>query len=365
MAKTKPLAVQMHTALVGCDSRGASKRGAAPQTRECAVYSDNRMRGLVDRSKHFCRWLAANHSEVRFLRDIDSAITTEYVNAHANRWTGATRQEVSSALSKLGRVAGQHFGFDGDWRPTTPPEAPAPAGKLRNVRMADGDIAAIRADLAATAKTPSGTDTGLLALELGLRAGLRSQEIARLHSDSINLEDKRIELRHGRRLTHSDGSPRHDGAKGSRDRDVRIREADIEFFSVIKARCEEQSGYLFPSPCGGDEYSCIKATNISGSVTRAIKRIEGRGDSLSADYRGANASCHAVRKATAQRWLLDEIERLSGERPAIETVRETVRAGGLGVDETIKRAWSTVQQELGHGAKGRRPLFNDYICTAN
>jgi integrase len=287
------------------------------------------------------------------------------VAAYAPRWTRATQQEAASSLAKLGRVAGQHFGFDGDWRPATPPEAPAPAGKLRNVRMVDGDIAMIRADLAATAQTPSGNDTGLLTLELGLRAGLRSQEIARLHSDSINLEDKRIELRHGRRLAHSDGSRRHDGAKGSRDRDIRIRDEYIEFFVAIKERCESQGGYLFPSPCGGDNYGCMRASNISESVTRSIKRIEGRGDSLTADYRGANASCHAVRKNTAQRWLLDEIERLSGERPAIESVREAVRAGGLGADETIKRAWSTVQQELGHGAKGRRSLFNDYIDTAN
>ncbi|WP_279238014.1 tyrosine-type recombinase/integrase [Candidatus Galacturonibacter soehngenii] len=142
---------------------------------------------------------------------------------------------------------------------------------------------------------------------MAYRAGLRVKEIARLHSDNINLEKGVIEVR--------------EGSKNGKFRDVSIRTPDIAYFTDLK---EEMKG----------QYICRGVSE--DSLNRGIRRVM---QDLSLDKKYYATTIHSIRKLYASERMQEEREKGLNERDS----------------------WCVVQQNLGHGNKFREELYKIYI----
>lgn len=282
------------------ESKRAFKNNRDNDNIKGQVFSVQYAENLRDTANAFSAWLKDKYPEVRLANDIKSAHVQEWINEKSPQWTQST---VNNKISQMGVIflqMGNTFGRS-DTKLEVEKPAEVKAYKVRTMPMDKTDLTEIR-NLLQERRTESKQ-----ALEIACRCGLRSKEIARLHSDCINLDKWVLEVR--------------EGAKNGKSRDVPIRPQDRAYFADLKA--QTAGGYV----CKG-----VTEESLNRGIRRALKDAD-----LSDKY--PNSTIHAIRKMYAGERMQEEREKGLSER----------------------QAWSIVQAELGHGNQYRQALYNVYV----
>lgn len=263
------------------------------------VFSVQTAENLRDTVKGFTNWLKAEHPEIRLARDIQSEHIQEWIDSKSAQWTQAT---LDNHISRMNIVCQQiNNTFNTNIQLDIKKPTVIKAQNVRNFAMEKSDLEELRKELAGR-RTEART-----ALEITYRTGLRSKEVARLHSSCINTEKWVIEVR--------------EGAKNGKHRDVPIRQADRAYFADLKEKTKGQ--YI----CKG-----VNEESLNRGIRRCLETI-GKSDKY------PNSTEHAIRKLYAT-------ERMQEERQTGKTERA---------------CWSIVQEELGHGKQFRQKLYNTYV----
>lgn len=281
------------------ESKRAFKSNPNNKDTKGQVFSVQYAENLRDTVKGFTNWLKTEYPEIRLARDIQSQHIQEWIDSKAQQWTQATLDNHISRMNIVCQQINNTFNTNIELdikKPTV-----IKAQNVRNFAMDKNDLEELRKELSGR-KTEAKT-----ALEVAYRTGLRSKEIARLHSDCINTDKWVIEVR--------------EGAKNGKYRDVPIRQADRAYFADLKAQTQGQ--YI----CKG-----IGEESLNRGIRRALETI-GKADKY------PDSTVHAIRKLYATERMKEERETGKNERSA----------------------WSIVQQELGHGKQFRQKLYNTYV----
>lgn len=263
------------------------------------VFSVQYAENLRDTAKGFSNWMKSEYPEIRLVKNIKPEHIQEWVNVKSKQWTQATLDNHISRMTVIFQQVENTFNTSIKLDIKKP--IVIKAQEIRNIAMDRDDLQELRNELA-DRRTEAKT-----ALEIAARTGLRSKEIARLHSDCINLEKMVVEVR--------------EGAKNGKYRDVPIREADRAYFLDLKERTKGQ--YV----CKG-----VSEESLNKGIRRALDAI-GKSDKY------PDSTIHAIRKMYATERMQELREEGKNERAA----------------------WGIVQQELGHGSRFRQKLYNTYV----
>lgn len=263
------------------------------------VFSVQYSQNLRDTVKGFTNWMKTEHPEIRLAKDIRSEHIQEWINAKSPQWSKATLDNHISRMAVVCRQIENTFNTSIHLDIKKP--AVVKSYQVRDVAMDKDDLQTLRKELEGR-RTEAKT-----ALEIAVRTGLRSKEIARLHSSHINVDKWVVEVR--------------EGAKNGKHRDVPIRQNDKAYFADLKAKTE-------------GEYVCkgVGETSLNRGIRRALESI-GKADKY------PNSTTHAIRKMYAT-----------------ERMQELRKEG-----KNERTAWSVVQQELGHGSQFRQKLYSTYV----
>lgn len=185
--------------------------------------------------------------------------------------------------------------------------------RIRTKAMDPADLDALRKSFA----DRNSQSDGRIALEIAYRGGLRAREVARLHTDQIDIENAI--------LRKIDG-------KGGKLRDVPIRRQDMEFFTTLK----QQGGYV----CRNSGHRNADGTGINRAIRDEMRRI-----GIAEKYE--KTTIHAIRKLYARERMME----LTGT-----DLRQDPRQ-----NFKERKAWEIVQTELGHGSTLRMELYVRYV----
>lgn len=263
------------------------------------IFSVQYAENLRDTVKGFTNFMKENYPEIRLAKEIKTEHIQAWVDSKSCQWTQAT---LNNHISRMNIVCQQiNNTFNTNIQLDVKKPTVIKAQNVRNFAMEKNDLEELRKELAGR-RTEAKT-----ALEITYRTGLRSKEVARLHSSCINTDKWVIEVR--------------EGAKNGKFRDVPIRPRDRAYFSDLKAQTQGQ--YV----CKG-----VGEESLNRGIRRALETI-GKADKY------PDSTTHAIRKLYAT-------ERMQEERQTGKTERA---------------CWSIVQQELGHGSQYRQKLYNTYV----
>ena len=305
MGKTRSLHSQINYCISQSCKIGSSKysdkKNAEKDTKDY-IYSVQTAENLRATADSMCRFIKANHTEIKLIKDIQPKHIQEYVDRNEKQWSDKTVTEHISRIGKIQHLVERTYDISLDWDKVNPPQREH-AHNVRNVAMSRYDLEHIIADL----KENTRRENSLRAVEITSRCGLRSKEVARLKYDNIDIDKKQLHIR--------------EGSKGGKHRDVEIRDRDIEYFRELKQSKDH-------------EYVCrgINEDSLNRGIRRSMERL-----GISKNYNKSTE--HAIRKMYATERYAEEHEK--------------------GKDSRL--AWSKVQVELGHGDKYRSELFKVYI----
>lgn len=301
--KIRTIKNQLNYAITQNTRIGESKRAykSNPNNdKQGQVFSVQYAENLRDTANQFSKFMQEKHPEIRLANDIKAAHVQEWVNEKSPMWSQKTIDNKVSQMGVLFQQMGNTFGRKDIALDIEKPVC-TKAHTIRDKAMDKEDLQRIRKEM------QNRTTEARTAVEIAARCGLRSKEIARLHSDCINLDKGVLEVR--------------EGAKNGRNRDVPIRPQDRAYFEELKANTRGQ--YV----CKG-----VSEDSLNMGLRRVMEHLE-----ISDKY--PKTGIHAIRKLYATERMREE--------------RET------GKDE--RKAWETVQQELGHGKEYRQALYNVYV----
>lgn len=294
-------AIESHFAS-GMDKHSAKKQGLSKQNK---IYSYSDRRNLIDTSAHFSNWLRQRHPEIRYIKDISSDITQEYLNESSQGWTKATITVKMSHLKKLEKLAADTFRnsnvcFFCDI------VKPCGRDNSRTIPMTRNDYTKL---LLTMNKSVSSAKT---AIELCGRFGLRVSETTKLQYRDIILNE--------------DGSASINivNSKGGKSRVIKTsNQDDVSFLSSLTSYHSDKSR-IVP----------IDSKSVNKFVQRYL-----RSAGLE-KYTKAKTSTHAIRKMVAQE-KYDEY-----------------RNSGLSRKDSINK----VSFYLGHG-KNRDECISRYVTN--
>lgn len=279
-------------------SLGHSKHAERSMGVKNKIYSIQNSENMIQTAQQFGKWMTANHPEVRWAREINKEHVSQYIESKQGQWNATTQYTKASQITQLGKLVNETYHCHIDLQVDV--AKPTSEANIRNVAIDRADIASIKNAL-------SPDSNGRTAVEISSRTGLRIKEISHLRAEQINLDRKVIEVR--------------EGAKNGKHRDVPIRDKDISYFSDLKERIG--SGYVTHG---------VKDDSLNRAIRRAMERVD-----ISDKYR--LTTNHAIRKTYARERYQEELDKRKSSR----------------------QAWSTVQEELGHGTQFRDKLFETYI----
>ena len=290
--------------------KDADKKSGLIKEQPWKLYSPKRIHQMFDIASQFSNWYKNEIGNWRILiSDITDEEWQRFVEYKQFRgdWSIRTTTGRIDVIKKLGYCVNHAFqDSQVDWSDLEP----------LPIRMAPVKINAMeRQDYVILSEELSHTRSkGRDAADIGIRVGLRIDEIAHLKAERINIDEAIIEV--------------WEGAKNDRNRDVPIRMEHLDYFANLKNKVG--SGYV----TGG-----ILADSINAHTRRQMKKIispDGTGRSLDEKYPCETE--HAIRKAYARERMVEE------------------RAKG----RSERRSWNTVCDELGHG-EDRKVLYATYI----
>lgn len=267
---------------------------------EMFCYSRNTVKKMFALVNTFSDWMRDKHPELKWAKNLDSKYFIEYGQDKRKDWTDQTAREMSHRVHKLGLMINNAYGLDLDFS---------------DVYFASGDKkspnkqAYTREDCDKVRELLLSKETGARFLvDISYRIGARSEEARSITSENIKIDKRVVELRN---------------CKNGRDRDVPIREKDIEFFRNLKQYMENNN---WTNACNGiTENACNKAV-------RGVLRELG----ISEKYDGL---FHPARKLYAKERMKEEQDN----------------------GKSWVKSWETVQGELGHGEKYRGELVHAYL----
>lgn len=306
ITKKHSLKSQLNHAISGAYKQ-ASKRGdrANPEIDHTKnLYSVRRtedLRGLAD---SFAKFMKENHPEIKWAKDITRVHVQEYIKDRENQWSERTALEKISQFKKLEVIVNDRFNCRAEFSRDL--EVSPKKVSTRDRAMEKADFDKVREE-AQRSQSPARDG-----LELGYRFGLRACEV-------VGLQGKEIDLERG--VLHLTDT------KGGKHRDVPIRERDREFARDLKERAGD--GLCVP----------LKQDSYQRQLRRYMDRA-GVGDKY------PNTTEHAIRKL----YVRERMEELRGPEKADPRT-----------DDRERKAWETVQQEIGHGEKFRSALYNTYV----
>ena len=313
MAKKKNLKSNLHRLLqkqtrLGTGKRMQKKSGVNIQA---FIYSKRTADKMHRLATTFGNFMRQNHPQVRHLSQIRPEHITEYYRDRGAQWSQSTCQEYESQFRKLAVMANAaypdcHLDLSEVHFKREMPDPGQDSGRGR--AMSEEDYQAL--DSAMFHSQSRARFIPRIARSIGARL----EEACSIKAEHIVLKSPRgpyVALRN---------------CKNGRNRDVPIRDRDLPFWQKLKTFLE-RSGW--PNACGG-----IACSSVSKAIRRALKKL-----GLSEKY--SKTGIHAIRKLYAR-----------------ERYREELLKG-----EESRKAWSAVQQELGHGPGYRTKLFRVYIGT--
>lgn len=300
MSKHRSITQQLQYSIRDHITLGHSKYAERAMGVENRIYSIQHSENLLQTADQFGRWLKENHPEIKWVKNIRPEIVKEYIEFKQNQgqWNSNTIYTKVSQLGKIGELVNETYHSHVDFKINF--VKPSPDGNIRNVAMDRVDIEKLK-----TALAPE--SNGRTAVEVADRAGLRIREIAHLRAENINLEKQIIEIR--------------EGGKNGKYRDVPIRNKDLNYFRDLKGRIG--TGYVTHG---------VQEDSLNRAMRRALER-----EGLAEKYE--KTTNHAIRKTYAR-----------------DRYEEELRNG-----QNEKRAWETIQEELGHEPHTRNELLHTYI----
>lgn len=300
--RTRSMKQQLNYAITQNVRIGESKRAYLHDENqkklEGQVFSIGLAEALRSTARSFGDYMKSQYPDIKRACDIQSEHVNAYIRARGGGWSRRTLITKIGHLNILQKQLNNTYKVQTEKWKIEPPAGVERADIVRNKAMEKSDLDALRASMAENENSNS-----RIGLEVAARCGLRAKEIARLHADNIDIQNKCIHV--------------VNGAKNGRRRDVPIREKDVNFFNNIKAR----GGYV----CGG-----IHEDSINRNIRKHMKKL-----GMDEKY---PQTLHAIRKAYVK-------ERMEELRPF--------------KDE--RSAWCAVQSEIGHGHDFRQALYNVYV----
>lgn len=272
------------------------------------IYSIKTLISNKDTVKNFCNWLSDKQKngefrDIKLARDLTTEIVQAWVIDRSKNWCDKTLQTHITNINKLEKCINNTY--NAGLRDLTKFTLPTIEKRevCRIVAMNQADLDKIKNDLYESERR----ENAQRAVEIASRCGLRSEEIACLRFDRINLDKMMIEVR--------------EGAKNGKSRDVPIRPADRDYFRSLKSQKDHQ--YVTHG---------IKATSINKAIRDSMKRV-GLADKYNL------TTIHSIRKLYATARYCEEYDKCHDQ----------------------KTAWAVVQAEIGHGERFRAELFRAYV----
>ena len=290
--------------------KDADKKSGVKKEQPWRLYSNERIRQLRDIAYQFSNWYRDNHDGWKILlSNITAEDWQQFIEYKqlSEDWSIKTTRGRIDVIQKLACCVNHAFrDCQVDWSGLEPLEIRMEPVKINAMERQDYEMLSV-----ALSNTRS---KGRDAADIGIRVGLRIDEIAHLKAERINIDEAIIEVR--------------EGAKNDRDRDVPIRLEHLVYFENLKSKIG--TGYV----TGG-----ILADSINAHMRRQMKKLislDGTGRSLDEKYPCETE--HAIRKAYARERMAEE--RIKGK--------------------SERCAWNIVCDELGHG-EDRKDLYATYI----
>lgn len=309
--KVRAMKSQLIHALAVAEKLGSSKH--ADKTNRniditANIYSIRTLQSTKDTVKNFCNWLSdrqknGDFKDIKLARDLTAEIVQAWVIDRSKNWSEKTLTTHLTNMTKIEKCINNAYsaGLRDLTKFTLPTIEKRESSRV--VAMDRADLEEIKNDLSESDRRVN----ALRAVEIASRCGLRSEEIACLRFDRINLEKMVVEIR--------------EGAKNGKSRDVPIRVADLDYFRQLKNNRDHE--YVTHG---------VKSTSLNKAIRDGLKRV-----GIADKY--ALTTIHSIRKLYATERYIAEFERCGDQ----------------------KTAWSIVQAEIGHGDRYRPELFKTYV----
>lgn len=279
----------------GMDKHSIKKEGKMNGTR---IFSFGDRKNLIDVASNFSNYMKENYPEIKMVKDINSNHVQSFLNSKSATCSQKTLEQYATKFNKLEKIVNNTYNTNANFKGFAVPSAKENT-KIRNVAMSKEDFKKLQqgfANSSSSAKT---------AIELSARAGLRVSETTKLQGRDINLSKGTIKVKDG---------------KGGRDREVKIRPEDKQFFADLKASV------------GDRERVCpVQPDSINKAVQRQMERV-----GIANKYQ--DTSIHSIRKMYAQ--------------------EQYVRYREQGME--INQALGEVSKDLGH-SENRLELMKEYV----
>ena len=181
------------------------------------IFSYAARKNIINVASDFSKFINLNYTgdeKIRYVRDVGVQHINSYLLSKKDKCTQETINQISAQLNKLELVCNKKYRLNLDWHTfRTVPQNDKKS--IRNIAFKDKQIEQIK-DFLSRAKECYGKK----AIYIGIRWGLRAQEIECLKVKDFSLDKMQLRI---------SGS----GAKGGRGRILEIREGDIPLIKYL------------------------------------------------------------------------------------------------------------------------------------
>lgn len=179
MSKTRNIKYQFKHCIDIHFKEGMDKHSLKSQGKDNSkIYSYSDRKNLIDLSSSFANWLKINHSEIKQIKDIDSAHIQEFLNTKVNICSQKTLEQYQSRFRKLEILANSTYHVEVNFHnAVTPISNRNGGGKIRNAMLSTDNYN----------KLLKSTNSNFRkALTLSFNFGLRAAECAKLRYEDIS-----------------------------------------------------------------------------------------------------------------------------------------------------------------------------------
>lgn len=264
------------------------------------VFSYADRKNLIDVASNFSNFMKQNHAEVKMVKDVRAEHIQGFLNSKSNNCSKKTLEQYATKFNKLQNIVNSTYGTNANYKGFVVP-ATVKQTKIRNVAMTRQDFEKLQNGFV------NSKSYAKEAIQLTAKLGLRVSECTKLQGRDINIEKGIVHVADG---------------KGGRDRDIKIRDEDKQYFSDLKS---QYSDYQRICP--------VQTNSINRAINRCMQSV-----GIANSYQ--DTSIHAIRKMYAQQQF------------------DTYREQGM----SINQALGSVSIDLGH-SENRLELMKEYVLN--
>lgn len=264
------------------------------------IFSYSDRKNLIDVASNFSNFMKKNYDDVKMVKDIKAEHIQSFLNSKSDSCSRATLEQYATKFNKLQNIVNSTYGTNANFKGFVVP-ATVEQTKIRNVSMTKQDFKKLENGFV------NSKSYAKEAIQLTAKLGLRVSECTKLQGRDINIEKGIVHVADG---------------KGGRDREIKIRDEDKQYFSDLKASVGEY------------ERICpVQPNSINRAINRCMENV-----GISNTY--VDTSIHSIRKMYAQ----EQYDRY--------------REQGL----EINKALGQVSVDLGH-SENRLELMRQYVLN--